>query len=56
MVEDCCAALSDDEHRSSLETLIQQFGDVLNVEEVLSRFAGVVADRDSRESRGSAAG
>jgi ureidoacrylate peracid hydrolase len=53
MVEDCCAALSDDEHRSSLETLIQQFGDVLNVEEVLSRLAGVVPEH---ESRGSAAG
>ena len=36
MVEDCCAALSDDEHRSALENVIQQFGDVMTVEEVLA--------------------
>ena len=35
MVEDCCAALSDDEHRSALENMIQQFGDVMTVDEVL---------------------
>ena len=29
MVSDCLAALSDEEHRASLETFIQQFGDVL---------------------------
>jgi ureidoacrylate peracid hydrolase len=29
MVADCCAALSEDEHRATLETFIQQFGDVL---------------------------
>ena len=29
MLSDCTAALSDDEHRASLETFIQQFGDVL---------------------------
>ena len=29
MVADCCAALSDDEHRAALETFIQQFGDVV---------------------------
>jgi ureidoacrylate peracid hydrolase len=28
MVEDCCAALSDDEHQAALESIIQQFGDV----------------------------
>ena len=28
MVEDCCAALSDDEHLATLESIIQQFGDV----------------------------
>lgn len=42
MVEDCCAALSDDEHRSALENVIQQFGDVMtgaNVVERLSRAA-----------------
>jgi ureidoacrylate peracid hydrolase len=37
MVEDCCAALSDDEHRSALENVIQQFGDVMTADEVLSR-------------------
>ena len=29
MLSDCTAALSDDEHRATLETFIQQFGDVL---------------------------
>jgi ureidoacrylate peracid hydrolase len=37
MVEDCCAALSDDEHRSALENIIQQFGDVMTANEVLTR-------------------
>src|SRR5471030_1239422 len=36
MVSDCCAALSDDEHRATLETMIQQFGDVMTAEEVLA--------------------
>ncbi|MFP6690185.1 MAG: isochorismatase family protein, partial [Alphaproteobacteria bacterium] len=36
LVSDCCAALSDDEHRASLETVIQQFGDVMTAEEVLA--------------------
>jgi ureidoacrylate peracid hydrolase len=36
MVSDCCAALSDDEHRATLETMIQQFGDVMTHQEVLS--------------------
>lgn len=35
MVSDACAALSDDEHRATLETIIQQFGDVRTVDEVL---------------------
>jgi len=35
MVADCCAALSDDEHRSALENIIQQFGDVMTTGEVL---------------------
>ena len=34
MVEDCNAALLDDEHRSALENVIQQFGDVMTVDEV----------------------
>jgi len=37
MVSDCCAALSDEEHQASLETIIQQFGDVLTGDEVLAR-------------------
>jgi ureidoacrylate peracid hydrolase len=37
MVSDCCAALSDDEHRSALENVIQQFGDVMTGDEVLDR-------------------
>jgi ureidoacrylate peracid hydrolase len=37
MVADCCAALSDDEHRAALETIIQQFGDVMTSEEVQTR-------------------
>jgi ureidoacrylate peracid hydrolase len=35
LVSDCLAALSDDEHRATLETFIQQFGDVLTADEVL---------------------
>lgn len=37
MVSDCLAALSDDEHRASLETVIQQFGDVMTGAEVVAR-------------------
>jgi len=37
MLTDCCAALSDDEHRATLETIIQQFGDVLSGDEALAR-------------------
>ncbi|MES2413614.1 MAG: isochorismatase family cysteine hydrolase [Pseudomonadota bacterium] len=37
MVSDCCAALSDDEHQATLETFIQQFGDVMSAAEVVSR-------------------
>jgi len=36
MVSDCLAALSDDEHRASLETFIQQFGDVMDHHEVVA--------------------
>ncbi|MGQ0652702.1 MAG: isochorismatase family protein [Betaproteobacteria bacterium] len=32
LLSDCCAALSDDEHLASLETFIQQFGDVMSAE------------------------
>lgn len=35
MVEDCNAALSDEEHQAALETIIQQFGDVMTAEEII---------------------
>ena len=37
MLSDCTAALSDDEHRSALENVIQQFGDVYTASEVIDR-------------------
>jgi ureidoacrylate peracid hydrolase len=37
MLSDCCAALSDDEHRSALENIFQQFGDVSTAEEALRK-------------------
>jgi ureidoacrylate peracid hydrolase len=37
MIADGCAALSDREHGASLETIIQQFGDVMNCSEVIER-------------------
>ena len=36
MLADCTAALSDDEHRATLENVIQQFGDVLTADEALA--------------------
>ncbi len=36
MVEDCNAALSDDEHRAALENVIQQFGDVMTADEAVA--------------------
>jgi len=39
MVSDALAALSDDEHRATLENVIQQFGDVLAVDEITARLA-----------------
>ena len=36
LLADCTAALSDEEHRATLENVIQQFGDVLSAEEVLA--------------------
>jgi len=38
MLSDCTAALSDDEHRATLENMIQQFGDVLTADEAVSLF------------------
>lgn len=37
MVEDATATLSDDEHRAALETIIQQFGDVMTIDEIAAR-------------------
>ncbi len=37
MVSDCCAALSDDQHLATLETFIQQLGDVMTSDEVVER-------------------
>ncbi|MES2192413.1 MAG: isochorismatase family cysteine hydrolase [Pseudomonadota bacterium] len=37
MLSDCCAALSDGEHQATLETFIQQFGDVMTSGEALER-------------------
>jgi ureidoacrylate peracid hydrolase len=39
MVSDCCAALSDEEHLATLETFIQQFGDVMTWQDVIDRLA-----------------
>ena len=35
MISDATAALSNDEHRATLETFIQQFGDVMTADETL---------------------
>ena len=39
VLSDCTAALSDDEHRATLENVIQQFGDVLTADEALKKLA-----------------
>jgi ureidoacrylate peracid hydrolase len=39
MLSDCCAALSDEEHRATLEIMIQQFADVMTADEVLAALA-----------------
>ncbi|HXP30910.1 MAG TPA: isochorismatase family cysteine hydrolase [Stellaceae bacterium] len=36
MLSDCCAALSDEEHRATLEVVIQQFGDVMTGDEAVA--------------------
>lgn len=35
LLSDCCGALSDEEHRSAMENIIQQFGNVLTRHEAL---------------------
>jgi ureidoacrylate peracid hydrolase len=47
MLSDCCAALSDEEHLASLETFIQQFGDVMSADEALARLGAGVDARKS---------
>lgn len=37
MVSDGTAALSEEEHRATLDNIIQQFGDVMSVDEILAR-------------------
>jgi ureidoacrylate peracid hydrolase len=55
MLSDCTAALSDDEHRATLENMIQQFGDVLTAGEALalldSRFQSSDVGHDMVERR-----
>lgn len=36
LLSDCCAALSDEEHLATLETFIQQFGDVMSGAEAIA--------------------
>ena len=36
LLSDCTAALSDDEHRATLENVIQQFGDVMTADQALA--------------------
>ena len=38
LLSDCTAALSDEEHRATLENVIQQFGDVLTADEAIRLF------------------
>jgi ureidoacrylate peracid hydrolase len=40
MLSDCTAALSDEEHRATLENMIQQFGDVLTADAALRLLDG----------------
>ncbi len=50
LIEDCCAALSDDEHRAALENVIQQFGDVMTADEILARLRHVANESDASRS------
>ncbi len=50
LIEDCCAALSDDEHRAALENVIQQFGDVMTADEILARLRHVPNESDASRS------
>jgi len=46
LLSDCCAALSDEEHLASLETFIQQFGDVMTADEALERLQPEASAQD----------
>jgi ureidoacrylate peracid hydrolase len=48
VVSDCTAALSDDEQRTTLENVIQQFGDVLTAGEALTLLDSSSAPRPPR--------
>ena len=37
LIEDCCSTLSDREHQATLESIIQQFGDVMTGQEFIER-------------------
>ena len=37
LIEDCCSTLSDREHQATLESIIQQFGDVMTGQEFIAR-------------------
>lgn len=45
MLSDACATLTDEEHRTTLETVIQNSGDVLTVDETLARLGPVPGAR-----------
>ena len=45
MLSDCCAALSDEEHRAALETIIQQFGNVMSSERAVERMRSYAASQ-----------
>ena len=44
IVEDCCAALTHEEHRDACETFVQQFGDVMSSAEVVAALDRGAAD------------
>jgi ureidoacrylate peracid hydrolase len=48
LLSDCCAALSDEEHLASLETFIQQFGDVMTADEALERLQPEASVQDAK--------
>ncbi len=56
MVEDCCAALSDEEHRAALENIIQQFGDVMTSDKVVARLRGASNVSEPANGSGQAVG